>query len=115
MFKPRFPETVTHEFVYRAKLPDGDVLECQTFKNLYKAVLHGLRVYCLYHETEYKYASVELEYGFITRYESWSGCAYEEFCVVRNCGLLGVTTYTEWFCSVTGKYMQFKNRFTHEY
>ena len=111
MCKPRFPKSVSYIFTYRAIMPWGDILESDNFKSLYRGVLRHLRVECLYNETEYKHACAEIEFGYYTHYDVYSGYPVEEWTNIRTCGLVGESTYTEWFVRPDGKYQQFKSRF----
>ena len=99
MSKPRYPLSVERHFCYRAKLNNGDMLETQDFKTLYRRALSVLRTEVLYNETEYKYAYAVLEFGYCTEYEIKKGYWYSEWTSIKDFGCLQVSTLSECFYS----------------
>ena len=100
IMKPRFPISVTRVFKYRARIySTGDILECDSFKTLYKVTRSHLRTEVLYNETEYKYSDAVLEFGYSTDYEISRGHWYSEWTQIKDYGCLQVSTISESFYS----------------
>ena len=98
--KPRFPVSVTREFVYRSRIDStGEILECDSFKTLYRVTRSHLRTEVLYRETEYKYCDAVLEFGYSTLYEITKGHYYSEWTKIHDYGCLQVSTLSESFYS----------------
>ena len=94
MSKPRFPLSVTREFMYRARLCTGEILTSDSFRDLYMATLGFLR--CDNAEChEFMYAW--LEFGYATTYEDTNHRFYSEFEIIRRQGMLWVSSIDQGF------------------
>ena len=98
--KPRFPISVTREFKYRANIVStGEILECDSFKTLYRVTRSHLRTEVLYNETKYKYCDAVLQFGYETSYEIEKGHFYSEWTLIDDYGCLHISTLSEGFYS----------------
>ena len=99
--KPRFPLSVVREFKYRAILNEyGEVLETDSFKNLYRFTRQHLRGEVLnnLNQSEYRHGDATLQYGYETRYEIRKGYWYSEWTCIRDYGSLWVSSVSEqWY------------------
>lgn len=96
--KPRFPISVTREFKYRAFIRStGEILECDSFKTLYRVTRTHLRTEVLYKETEYKADHAHLEFGYSTSYEIEKGHFYGEWNAINKIGVMWVSSLSEEF------------------
>jgi len=98
--KPRFPLSVERQFTFRAVVSDcGCVIESLDFKTLYRAVRRHLRadVFQINPTNEYRAYGAVLQFGYSTEYEIRKGYWYSEWTTIREYGLLGVSTVSEWW------------------
>ena len=100
MSKPRFPVRVERTFVYRASIKEtGEVLECESFKDLYNYSLSHLRgmVGQVRNNINLMYDnySCVLEFGYSTEYWTDNNHAYAEWESLTRFGFLSVSS-----CSV---------------
>lgn len=94
MTKPRFPLSVTREFMYRARINTGDVIASESFRDLYNVTLHHLRVE---NSTHHQFMCAWLEYGYETTYEDLNHKFYCEFEIVQRHGMLWVSSIDQGF------------------
>ena len=94
MTKPRFPLSVSHEFMYRARICTGDVITSDSFRDLYNATLHYLRDE---NATHHQFMHAWLEFGYETSYEDRNHKFYCEFEIIKRQGMLWVSTIDQGF------------------
>lgn len=94
MEKPRFPLSVTREFMYRARICTGEIVTSDSFRDLYRATLYSLRCD---NATCHQFMSAWLEFGYETAYEDVNHQFYCEFEIIRRQGMLWVSTIDQGF------------------
>ena len=97
--KPRFPLSVTRNFIYRAKIRDtGELLECDDFKTLYRVTRSHLRgeIGCVDTE-DYSFAGAILSFGYQTMYEVKPGYFYSEWEEITTIGWFFISSFSELF------------------
>ena len=113
MSRPSFPLSVRREFVYRARIEStGEILQCESLKELFRVVRAHLRTDVLYLEKDFKCASAVLEFGLETLYEEKPNYFYCEWQQFASYGYMYVSTLSESFyrfedarnCVMRGKY-----------
>ena len=112
MCKPRFPLSVERNFTYRAFIQEsGEMLDCDDFKQLYRATLSHLRTDVLYKVSGYRMEEARFEFGYYVYYEIRKGYGYSEWHAIREVGCLQVTSLSEWYyCLDTGKNLVLRER-----
>lgn len=95
-----FSLSVTREFVFRAKMSDGDVIECESFKQLYNHVRTALRIEVGNTSSRFsKYVSAfaVLEFGYTVHHEISKGRGVCEWHGIEDYGTMFVSNFSESF------------------
>lgn len=94
---PRFPVSVERKFYFRARISNGEILETDSFKSLYRFALINLRGETPRNSTEHSFNFAWFEFGFDTWYTDHDGKFYSEFTTLRRYGMMWVSNYSQGF------------------
>ena len=92
----RFSISVVREFKYRAKLSDGDIIEADDFKTLFRHARTALRIECgRTDDGHYATATATFSFGWSECHYTKPGYGYGQWHLVNDLGLLYVSTLSE--------------------
>ena len=95
-----FSLSVTREFVFRAKMSDGDIVECESFKQLYNLVRKALRIEVGKTSArfdKYERALAVLEFGYTVYHMISKGRGFVERYCIEDYGTMFVSNFSESF------------------
>lgn len=101
MSKPRFPLSVHREFVYRAFLDTGEILESSSFKSVFMHTRTNLRCEVdsvssyINDRANYRSCFARFEFGYYTSYEIEKGFCYGEWTCIRELGDMFISSVIE--------------------